>query len=78
MAKAKKDGDLNKKKSQNKISQNGTSKSQIKEKEKQEEIPKEDILQSQELLIGNEEEASQSLLSGMVMNILFFFFSCYY
>jgi len=69
MAKAKKDGDLNKKKSQNKISQNSASKSQVKEKEKSEEIPKESILQSQEILIGNEEETSQSLLSGMVMNI---------
>jgi len=69
MAKIKKDGDLNKKKSQNKISQqNGTSKSQVKEKEKVEEIVKDPLLQSQELLMGNE-DTSQSLLSGIVMNI---------
>ena len=70
MAKIKKDTDLNKKKSQNKISQSGASKSQVKEKEKIEEITKDSILQSQELLIGNE-DTSQSLLSGMVLNILF-------
>jgi len=73
MAKAKKDGDLNKKKPQNKLNQNGNSKSQVKEKEKEkvEEVPKEEpVVQSQEVLEPEEEKGSQTLTSGMVMNIL--------
>jgi len=72
MAKAKKDGDLNKKKPQNKLNQNGNSKSQVKEKEKEkvEEVPKEEpIIQSQEILEPVDEKGSQTLTSGMVMNI---------